>query len=183
MKRIISPLLALTCVALLSGPVRAEGGKKDPTISGCLSFFVGLGSGHYYAQDGKAPIFTAVELGLLGGTVATASDSPGLAVGLWTGLFAFRIYEVVDGIGAAKRYNARHGLAFDSPFRAPKVGVTFGEAFGGVNSARYSALYATGGANRDLALSMGQSRSYLPTWQFTIPTDAPGVGLSFNGSF
>ena len=159
--------------AMTASPAQAEG-SKDPTTAGLLGGIVGFGAGYYYTHETTWGItFSAVDAGLVGGIVA--ADDDGLRWGLGAGLLASHIWQGLDGAQAAKRDNARHLLPFSVDLGAS--GLT------GFDSSRVNALYAQGGASRDLAYALHASSAMQQPWRFGVGFEDRSVGLSYNTNF
>ncbi len=181
-----SGIALIGIVALFAG-TPSMAGEKSPVASGLLSGLVGLGAGHYYAGDVKqGAAFTLGELILYGGAAAaSANDNSGLATGAMLALLGVRVYEIVDGVGAAGRYNKKHGygkgfLDYDKP----SFGMSFSSSvFGDYRSDGFANLWAEGGASRDMALAYKRTREFKSPWSLDLAVADLGVGCSWNGKF
>lgn len=177
--------LVLVCMVGLSAGKPATAEEKSPVAAGVLSGLVGFGAGHYYAAEpNKGIIFTATDLGLvIGAAIAHSNDEDGLATGLWLGLLGVRIYQTIDGIDAAHRYNKRHGFGF-LDYSKPNFGMSFSSSvFGDYRSDRFADLWAEGGASRDMALAYKRTREFKSPWSLDLAVADLGVGCSWNGTF
>jgi hypothetical protein len=96
---------------------------------------------------------------------------------------AFDIYQVVDAVGAANRYNRRHGLDTFA-MGAPPVGLSVGnEDFAGFSSARSNSLFMQGNAGREMAVGLSASRAVASPWTVHANMKDLAVTTSYSMNF